>query len=875
MKKSIIAISMLVVGWGCETKTTITKTCGDGFLDPGEECDSTIGDHTCASLGHYNMLGTLTCGSDCLFDRSGCGGRCGDDAVNATDGEECDGIFLSGQTCQSLGFGGGTLTCDADCTFNTDGCSNSCGNGYVEGEEQCDDSNPNDNDGCSSTCQIEAGWDCVDSNPSLCSPICQNGLASGSEECDQDDLRNQTCLSLGYYGGVLTCTTNCELDLSSCELAGRCGDGSIQEDDGEVCDGSNLNGQSCELLGYYGGQLACGADCSSYDISNCISAGRCGDATVQVGHEDCDGFNLNGNSCQSLGYYGGTLFCTQDCRYFAENCLAFGSCGDGTIQTNFGEVCDGEDLNAQSCVSLGYHPGTLACSGNCSFDTTACDGICGDGVLQSSFEQCDGGNLDGQDCELQGRYPGTLSCGTNCNFNFDNCGGYCGDGVRQSSYEECDGQLPLGTNCISRQKFFGTPACSGLCGLADGTCRTTDLSGTSEFDYGYAIALDANYNVYVTGAASSSLDGQSFFGNTDIVLIKYDRNGAKVWTRQWGTSALDTGYGVSVDSSGNVFVAGRTAGALDGQTAAGNFDIFLTKYNADGSKLWTRQWGTTDEDTAYGVAVDSSGNAYVTGMTRGALNGQTSAGNADIFLTKYDSNGTHQWTIQQGTASADYGRAVAVNLGTGYVVITGEVWGSLHSQTWGGGNDVFVTKYSPSGNRSWTKQFSSGGTNNEYARGISHTGNHVTIVGYSYGAMPGLTKIGGSDVILLRLFDSDGGLVLTRQYGTTADDNAYGLVADLFGWNFYVTGKTAGALDGNPHAGGEDIFLTKFDSSGNKLWSRQWGTSGNEVGNGIATDSTSGTTGNLFIVGTTNGNLNGRTNSGSSDIFHLFQPYIP
>ena len=94
----------------------------------------------------------------------------------------------------------------------------------------------------------------------------------------------------------------------------------------------------------------------------------------------------------------------------------------------------------------------------------------------------------------------------------------------------------------------------------------------------------------------------------------------------------DYANGVATDSSGNVYVTGGTKGGLDGNTSAGNTDLFVVKYNSSGTKQWTKQLGSVSSDSANGVATDSSGNVYVTGGTKGGLDGNTSAGNADLFV---------------------------------------------------------------------------------------------------------------------------------------------------------------------------------------------------------------------------------------------------
>jgi len=108
--------------------------------------------------------------------------------------------------------------------------------------------------------------------------------------------------------------------------------------------------------------------------------------------------------------------------------------------------------------------------------------------------------------------------------------------------------------------------------------------------------------------------------------IEKKGNPVEAWTRQWGTDKSAVGYSVAVDSSGNVFVTGYTDGDIDGNTNSGVEDIFLTKFDNDGEKLWTKQWGTDKHDDSTSVAVDSNDNIYVTGYTYGDLEGNTSVG---------------------------------------------------------------------------------------------------------------------------------------------------------------------------------------------------------------------------------------------------------
>jgi hypothetical protein len=168
-------------------------------------------------------------------------------------------------------------------------------------------------------------------------------------------------------------------------------------------------------------------------------------------------------------------------------------------------------------------------------------------------------------------------------------------------------------------------------------------------------------------------------------VVKYNSSGTKQWTKQLGSSSSDVAYGVAVDSSGNVYAAGSTQGALDGSNAGVN-DLFVVKYNSSGTKQWTKQLGTSGEDFAYGVAVDSSGNVYVTGYTEGALDG-SNAGGRDLFVVKYNSSGTKQWTKQLGTSSGDAAFGVAVD-SSGNVYAAGYTDGALDGNTNAGGGDL-------------------------------------------------------------------------------------------------------------------------------------------------------------------------------------------
>ena len=114
------------------------------------------------------------------------------------------------------------------------------------------------------------------------------------------------------------------------------------------------------------------------------------------------------------------------------------------------------------------------------------------------------------------------------------------------------------------------------------------------------------------------------------------------WTQQLGTSGADRADSATVDTSNNIFVTGYTAGGFDGNTTSGGSDIFLVKYNSSGTKQWTKQFGSSDNETLMNIALDSSENIHIMGYTNGDLDGNTNSGLRDIFLLKYNSDGVLQ-----------------------------------------------------------------------------------------------------------------------------------------------------------------------------------------------------------------------------------------
>jgi hypothetical protein len=137
-----------------------------------------------------------------------------------------------------------------------------------------------------------------------------------------------------------------------------------------------------------------------------------------------------------------------------------------------------------------------------------------------------------------------------------------------------------------------------------------------------------------------AFDGNAWSGNEDIVVVKYNTNlTIKLWSYQYGTTTTDAAYGVAVDAEDSIYITGITGypggPGLDGQAYLGASDIFLTRFSPEGSKIFTRQVGTASQDWAYGIAVDPSGAIYLAGATEGVMGDQGFA-SIDAVLIKCD-----------------------------------------------------------------------------------------------------------------------------------------------------------------------------------------------------------------------------------------------
>jgi hypothetical protein len=346
-----------------------------------------------------------------------------------------------------------------------------------------------------------------------------------------------------------------------------------------------------------------------------------------------------------------------------------------------------------------------------------------------------------------------------------------------------------------------------------------------------------------------------------ILSISISAQWSFEWTQRAGGSSFDSGQGISVDTSGNSYVIG----SFDDTATFGSFqlvsngwdDIFITKYHESGNCLWAKNVGSNFFDHGYGISTDVIGNSYVTGSffgtaTFGTIQ-LTSFGDNDIFIAKYDSSGNCVWAKNAGGNDYDYGTGISIDA-NGNCYMTGYFEGTATFGTSqlvsSGANDVFVAKYDTSGNFAWVRKF--GGAIYDNGEGISADLNGNIFITGRFVVDP-RPQYYDSDIFVAK-FNAVGNLEWIKTPFGNSDNSGQGISADSYG-NSYVTGHFSGlAVFGTNYLnsnGGTDIFIAKYDSSGNCLWAKQYGGSENDYGGfGISTD----TAGNSYITGSCHGN---------------------
>ncbi|WP_084544454.1 SBBP repeat-containing protein [Chroogloeocystis siderophila] len=340
---------------------------------------------------------------------------------------------------------------------------------------------------------------------------------------------------------------------------------------------------------------------------------------------------------------------------------------------------------------------------------------------------------------------------------------------------------------------------------SDGNLAGIVQFGSSEFDTTYDIATDQEGNAYITGVTQGNLAGPRQGASSDTWVAKYDSQGNQKWIQQYGTDIINTSLAIDIDDDGNVYQAGFTVKA--GGVIGYQDDFWVTKYDTNGTHLWFSEFGDPNSfDECYGIAVSSQGNSYLTGWTLGDLTGEGNAGAYDTWVAKYDTNGNQEWIQQFGSSDYEFAWDIAVD-SQGNSYATGWTLGDLGGEN-AGSYDAWIAKYDTNGNQEWIQQFGGSGADEAFAIDIDVNDN-IFVTGYTDDVLEGVNK-GEKDAWVAK-YNTDGDQLWIQQFGTPNTDFAGSIAADNFG-SLFVVGNTDGSLGGT-NAGSWDGWLAKLNSN--------------------------------------------------------------
>lgn len=397
-----------------------------------------------------------------------------------------------------------------------------------------------------------------------------------------------------------------------------------------------------------------------------------------------------------------------------------------------------------------------------------------------------------------------------------------------------------------------------------------DFGGPAH-QFALGVAVDDSGSVLVTGFFEDRVNfggvQLTSAGGTDIFVAKFDADGGHNWSKRFGDASDQNGQRVAVDDLANVVVAGDFEGAVDfgggALASAGNSDLYITKFDRDGNHIWSERFGGAKNESMECVAVDDSGNVYVTGFFQDSVDfgGGTlvSAGWWDIYIAKFDADGNHIWSDGFGDGLLETGQSVAVD-GSGNVLLTGQFEGTLNlggeMLASAGGFDIFVAKFDSGGNHIWSRRFGDAFPQSGLDVASDGLGN-IWLTGDFWGTVDfgggPLTDAGMGDIYLAK-FDSGGNHLWSNRFGDASIQRGNRLEVDGSG-NVFVEGEFEGTVDfgGGPltSAGSWDIFVAKFDSEGGHVWSEGYGGVNNQYGRSFALNNS----GNIVLAGAFEGTM--------------------
>jgi hypothetical protein len=410
--------------------------------------------------------------------------------------------------------------------------------------------------------------------------------------------------------------------------------------------------------------------------------------------------------------------------------------------------------------------------------------------------------------------------------------------------------------------------------------------------------------VFGSGTGTTTLTSN---GGRDAFVAKHDASGTLLWVKTFGGPLTDQVKDVTVDRDGNVVMAGEFYGSVDfdpgvgvdSLTALANtgpssswdwLGAVVWKLNSDGNYLWAKAYDGLLFDTGVSVAVDGDGNIAFSGAVAGTIDLDPSpertvapspfGGMADIFVSVFTPSGILKWANRLGSSGYEVGQSVAFD-STGALYVSGsfqrttdfDPGDGMDSLTAVGADsnptDMYISKFDTNGAFQWVRQYKGYGTGDGPAVVSVDSNNSIYVSGNFNGQLIfytdqnkqdtfTVTSVGTRDSFISK-WTSSGTHVWTKTFGGSGGAAYGGRTAVEGNGNIFFIGSESGTVDFNPGSesfnltsnslGYTDIFISKFNSSGDFLWAKNMGSAADDNGNGIAVD----VSGNVYFTGTFQG----------------------
>ncbi len=337
--------------------------------------------------------------------------------------------------------------------------------------------------------------------------------------------------------------------------------------------------------------------------------------------------------------------------------------------------------------------------------------------------------------------------------------------------------------------------------------------GPGGYDSPADLAIDSSDNIYIVAASDTR-----GLGGRDVALIKYNSAGTLQWDTAWGSAGYDQPRGIALDNLGNIYITGMTD-----SFGAGDYDIFVAKFDSVPNQLWNFTWGGINSDISRDLVLDTSNNMYIGGYTE-----SFGSGSSDIVSIKYDSSGIQQWNKTWG--GTDYEECSGIQIdSSNNTYITGLV-NSFNSIT----TNALILKHNSTGDTEWYKSWDGESRDECFKMAFDSLGNY-----YLTGYTEAFGK-GGRDAILIK-YNALGFQQWNLTWGGNEAEEAHSIAIDSYD-DIYITGLTKSFGPGDSCA-----FLLKYNSFGGLEWNYIWGGNYVESGSGIAFDSS----GDVYMGGST------------------------